>query len=114
MKTYTYELDGIVVTDLRLVDADSCAMVGCTLVLDGVRYDCAEYFDDDGHIDDSADSHMTVNGIFNLQSGRMEPFISDGMERADYVRWTNAKNVVLGAMHVFVADHLFPPDIAAA
>lgn len=110
----TYEIDGIVVTDLRLVDADSCTMVGCTLILDGSRYDCAEYFDNDGHVLDDADSHMTVNGILNMQSGRMEPFVSNDMERADYVRWKNAENVVRGAMQVFVTAALFEPEIAAA
>lgn len=108
----TYEIDGIVVTDLRLIDADSCTMVGCTLVLDGNRYDCAEYLDNDGHVLDGADSHMTVNGILNLQSRRMERFVSNGMERDDYVRWTNARNLVRGAMQVFVADVLFPSEVA--
>lgn len=108
----TYEIDGIVVTNLRLVDAASCSMVGCTLVLEGNRYDCAEYFDNDGHVLDDADSHMTVNGILNLQSRRMEPFVSNGMERDDYVLWRNAENVVRGAMQVFVTDLLFPSAAA--
>lgn len=108
----TYEIDGIVVTDLRLVDTDSCTMVGCTLVLDGTRYDCAEYFDSDGHVLDDADSHMTVNGILNLETRRMEPFVSNDMERGAYVRWMNAQNVVRGAMQVFVADLLFPSEAA--
>lgn len=102
-----YEIDGIVVSNLRVFDADSCSMVGCTLVFDGQIFFCAEYFDEDGHVDDSADSHMSVNGIHNLHKRRMEPFISNGMERDDYVRWTSAENVVRGAMQVFVADALF-------
>lgn len=108
-----YEIDGIVVVDLHIVDTDCGPMVGCTLVLDGKLYECTEYVTAEGYVDDSADSHMTVNGIFNLQSRKMEPVFFNGMERAEFTRWTDANNVVRGAMQTFVTEALFPKSAAA-
>ena len=108
-----YEIDGIVVADLRIVDTDRGPMVGCTLVLDGKLYECNEYFDTGGYVDDSTDSHMSVNGIFNLQTRKMEPVFFNGMERADFGRWVDANNVLRGVMQAFVTNALFPESAAA-
>ncbi|WP_284776556.1 hypothetical protein [Agrobacterium sp. lyk4-40-TYG-31] len=79
-------------------------MVRAILTVDDTDYECVEYVDD-GMINDSADSHMNVNGIYDIESRRSVPFVEGGMYKEDYLRWEAVEKFVRHEMQSFVDEY---------
>lgn len=75
--------------------------VRAILTVGDTDYECLEYVDD-AIVNNTADSHMRVNGIYNLRSKRNEPFIERGMDREDYIRWSAIEDFVRSELQAFV------------
>lgn len=75
--------------------------VRAILTVDGTDYECLEYVDE-GIVNNTADSHMSVNGIYNVESGLNEPFIARGMDKEDYIRWSAIEALVRKEMQSFI------------
>jgi hypothetical protein len=98
----------IELTDLSTSSEGTFCMVECEFVFDGARYECAEYFTvEDGEVtvDDTADSHMRVNGIRNWTEGYMQPFVENSMDRDDYVAWLYNEKQVRDGMQAWLGEN---------
>lgn len=101
MSTSTINIRGRKITVSGFSTDDG--MVVATITVGGRNYECAEYYDCTGVVNDTADSHMNVNGIYNAEAGHMEPFTEGGMDLDDYLTWSQIETFVRTKMHEYIA-----------
>jgi hypothetical protein len=108
-KSFNVAVGNISVRDFGKVEDEDNRMVTCTLTVAGRDYECAEYIDADDDLCTGSDSHLSVNGIRNVGTGKMEPFVDNTMDGDDYKLWTDAEGVVVTTMKAFLDERV--PEI---
>lgn len=109
----TIQINDLVVTvhDLELVlNVDDSDMVVAKMRIEHtasnftVDYQCSEFVDD-GVVNDTADSHLSVNGIWNSTYGFRQPIVDYGSGDDDRAEWMKVETFIRNTMQSFVDQH---------
>jgi len=103
----------VTITDINMGQAyDDSPMVNVTFTVSNtthrftVVYECGEYVDEDGTVNDTTESHMNVNGIYNRTYRFRQAIVDRGMEPDERATWTKVEEFLREQMQDFVESNL--------